>query len=143
VVIDGEGNAQSGAFVVNIHGQGAECGDTDLASAVGDAVAEGNNAEAPTRYPDACATAARDHTLRWVAPAAGTWRIDTIGSDFDTVLWVLDATCSGDARACNDDAMDLQSAIEVQLEADEEIRIVVAGFRGRNGAWRLNIQPVE
>ena len=41
--------------------------------------------------------------------------------------------------ACNDDHFGLQSQLAVELEADQEVRIVVAGFRGRNGSYRLNI----
>lgn len=139
VVVDGEGEAASGPFVVNIHGQRGACGDADLHSAVGDAVAQGNNAAAPTRFDDACATAARDHTLHWTAPEAGVWRFDTLGSAVDTVLWVLAPTCEGPARACNDDADGLQSALELALEAGERVTVVVAGFRGRAGDWQLNI----
>ena len=141
VVVDGEGAAPSGPFVVNIHGQQTECGDVDLQGAVGEAVALGNNDAAPTRYPDACAQAARDHTLRWTAPEAGVWRIDTAGSSFDTVLWVLSPTCDGAARACNDDTGGLQSAIEIELAQGEQITLVVGGFRGRSGDWQLNIAP--
>lgn len=141
VVVDGEGDASGGPFVVNIHGQRAACGDDDLQSAVGDAVALGNNADAPTRFDDACTTAARDHTLRWTAPTAGTWRFDTAGSTFDTVVWVLPPACDGPARACNDDDGGLQSGLEIELAEGEQVTVVIAGFRGRTGDWQLNITP--
>ena len=44
---------------------------------------------------------APDITFFYVAPRAGTYTIDTIGSNFDTVLSVRDA--GGAEVACNDD----------------------------------------
>jgi hypothetical protein len=41
----------------------------------------------------------RDVSLQWTAPAAGTWRFDTAGSDFDTVLHVRTARAGRRARA--------------------------------------------
>lgn len=143
VVVDGEGVTPEGAFVLNIWGLGAECGDADLGSAVGPGVAEGDNDAAPTRYAADCATTARDRTLRWQAPAAGRWRFDTAGSEHDTVLWILGATCLGPALACNDDAGGLQSQVEVELVAGQAIIVAVAGFRGRAGHWVLNITRVD
>src|SRR5438874_11044543 len=43
---------------------------------------------------------APDVTFRWTAPGTGTFQIDTHDSDFDTVLWVLDGTCTGSELAC-------------------------------------------
>ena len=72
------------------------------------------------------------------APDAGQYVLDTSGSDFDTMLGVLDAGC-GEVLACNDDDFGLQSRLEVALDAGQEVRIVVAGFRGRSGDYRLDI----
>src|SRR5207302_907476 len=46
---------------------------------------------------------APDVAFQWTAPGTGTFQIDTHGSDFDTILWVLDGTCTGRELACNDD----------------------------------------
>lgn len=130
VVIDG---ADAGNAPLAIHRRADACeGDADLEAQV-----EGDNAESPTRLELPCAGSGRDHVYRFVAPAAGTWRFDTAGSDFDTVLAVLTADCS-DALACNDDAIGLQSQLEVDLDADQPVRVVVSGFRGRNGHFVLN-----
>ena len=137
IVVDG---ADSGQAPLAIHARADACaGEGDLEQAVGDAVAEGENREAPTRLQLPCAEGAgRDVVYRWRTPEAGEYVFDTQGSDFDTMLGVLDASCNA-VLACNDDHFGLQSQLAVELEADQEVRIVVAGFRGRNGSYRLNI----
>ena len=42
--------------------------------------------------------------------------------------------------ACNDDADGLQSRLEVDVEAGDELILVVAGFNGNRGEHQLNIQ---
>src|SRR5262249_35638915 len=75
------------------------------------------------------------------APATGLYTIDTLGSQFDTVLYVRANTCSGGELACNDDAGDgsLQSQLEVSLLAGQSIVIVVDGFGTQRGHFNLNI----
>jgi hypothetical protein len=144
-VVDGQAAEASGAFQLNIHGLGAECGDEDLGQQTGPAVATGNNEAAPTRYGAPCAGSARDHSLLWAAPDAGTWRFDSEGSSHDTVLWLLPSGCVGPPLGCSDDAegLGLGSRVEVELVAGQSLVVVVAGFRGRAGDWQLNIARVE
>ena len=80
------------------------------------------------------ALGAPEATWRFVAPAAGTYRFTTVGSDFDTVLYALDG-CLGGSLGCNDDIEtgNLQSAIELQLQADQEIILVVDGYATNAG----------
>ncbi|MGB1275510.1 MAG: hypothetical protein ACPG77_07155, partial [Nannocystaceae bacterium] len=70
----------------------------------------------------------------------GIYLIDTFGSDFDTVLYVLDDNCGGEELACNDDAMGLDSAVQVGLTNGQSIVIAVDGLgEGSSGAYTLNI----
>ena len=65
----------------------------------------------------------------WTAPRAGTFRFDTGGSDIDTVLYVLDGSCSGPELDCNDDAeKTVQSELRVTLRAGQTVVIAVDGF---------------
>lgn len=101
----------------------------------GTTVLGGNHTE-PTpsciqfRTGDAAGSPDRAH--RWRAPMAGIYRIDTIGSDFDTVLYARE-TCATTQFACNDDVPEADPAtnnsqIDVTLATDQEIAIIVDGF---------------
>jgi hypothetical protein len=75
---------------------------------------------------------APDVTFRWTAPGTGTFQIDTHDSDFDTVLWVLDGTCTGSELACNDDDENIDfiptSLLTVDLTAGQQVVIAVSGL---------------
>jgi hypothetical protein len=85
-----------------------------------------------------------DVVHRFTAPEAGTYTIDTAGSDYDTVLAVFDADCSGEELACNDDVAGedpslFTSEVTVSLDAGQTIFIVVDGALNESGAYTLNI----
>ena len=80
---------------------------------------------------------APDYVFEWTAPAAGAYTIDLGGSDYDTVLYVQDAACGGDELACNDDSIGLQSAVNVNLAADQTVVFVVSGYSGDTGNLSL------
>jgi hypothetical protein len=83
---------------------------------------------------------APDVTYQWMAPAAGSYVIDTSGSSYDTVLYVRDGSCSGTELACNDDTGGtLQSQVTVNLAASQTILIVVDGYAGASGSYNLHI----
>lgn len=73
-----------------------------------------------------------------VPVATGTWTFNSFGSNFDTVIYVLDA-CGGSELACNDDSGGLQSEVEVPLEAGESVIVGIGGFDGSEGAWTVTI----
>ncbi|HJL15174.1 MAG TPA: hypothetical protein RMH99_05935 [Sandaracinaceae bacterium LLY-WYZ-13_1] len=75
--------------------------------------------------------------FEWTAPTAGTWVFDTVGSDYDTVLYARSG-CAGAELACDDDTDGLQSEITVDLAAGQTIVLVVDGFGGSDGAFVLN-----
>ena len=84
----------------------------------------------------------RDHVILWTAPAAGTYRFDTVGSGLDTVLALYDPQCL-EELACDDDSGEgFTSVVERRLDQGEQVAVVVGGFRGRNGLWQLNVTPL-
>ena len=84
-----------------------------------------------------------DLEFLWTAPVAGAYQIDLLGSDYDTAIMILDGDCDGEQLACNDDFDDLQSAVLVNLVADQTIVIVVDGYGGASGEFVLNIGTAE
>jgi hypothetical protein len=83
--------------------------------------------------------AAQDETWLWTPTAAGTYTIDTVGSVYDTVLYVLDG-CAGAQLACNDDFVGLQSRLTVSLSAGQTVLIVVDGYSSTSvGSYTLNV----
>ncbi|WP_437534944.1 MXAN_6577-like cysteine-rich protein [Sorangium sp. So ce726] len=82
----------------------------------------------------------------FTAPEAGTYTIDTVGSEYDTVLAVFDGDCYGEEIACSDDVLgeDLHlftSEVTVSLDAGQTIVIVVDGAFEESGLYQLNIHP--
>ncbi len=68
-----------------------------------------------------------DVEYTFTAPADGIYTFDTLGSQLDSVLYVLDGTCGGVELGCNDDGDGLQSALAVPLVADQTVTVVVDG----------------
>jgi hypothetical protein len=92
---------------------------------------EGNTSGSADDYTGSCGSlyATSDTTWRFVAPAAGTYTFDTIGTTWDTVLYVLDgADCAGVELACDDDTVGSQSEVEVVLAEGQEVVVVVDGY---------------
>lgn len=83
-----------------------------------------------------------DRALAFTAPQDGIYRFDTAGSDFDTVLYVLDGSCGGPELACNDDEPDTvggHSALTVPLVAGQDVTAIVEGFLGETGNLELTV----
>lgn len=68
-----------------------------------------------------------DVEYTFTAPADGIYTFDTLGSQLDSVLYVLDGTCGGVELACNDNGDGSQSALAVPLVADQTVTVVVDG----------------
>ncbi|MEZ4321443.1 MAG: hypothetical protein R3F61_28485 [Myxococcota bacterium] len=117
----------------------------DLGSAVGEDVAAlvdgvGNTCGRFDDFDGACAFSyAHDVAFRWVAPADGSYRIDTRGSLFDTVLSVREPCTDLFLIECNDDTFGLRSRVFLDAVAGEEYLIVVDGFGSNCGLYQLNI----
>lgn len=119
------------------------CADHDLGEAAVPVSYSGSNLGQSDANLGSCTEGVNgdEYLVTWTAPDAGTYFIDTIGSDIDTVLYVLDQ-CSGTELACADDISTdvLQSSLSLDLSAGETILIVVDGFNGdASGSFELYI----
>lgn len=131
----------------------ASCPDADLGMMVGVAVRTGTTVGAAVLVQPSCVSGGADVPglrFSWTAPTTGTYAIDALGSTFDTVLAVLDATCGGTELDCNDDnpngSTTLTSRIDLPATAGHVYVIVLTGLDGATGgmegAYTLNItQP--
>ena len=84
----------------------------------------------------------------WTAPSTGTLRLDTLGSNFDTVLAAYTGTNAGAlvAKAQNDDGQsDYTSEVLMPVKAGVTYRWAVSGYGGDTGAVSLNwnLQTVQ
>jgi hypothetical protein len=132
------------------------CVPSDIGSVVGSAVARGTTTgRSPLLDTDGCGvpmggtrggTNAPEAVFRWAAPQAGTFVIDTAGSQFDTLLYVRAGGCQGLELACNDNVstapQNTSSRVSVALAQGESIVIIVDGFGSESGAYQLNINSV-
>lgn len=86
---------------------------------------------------------APERVFVWTVPLSGLYRISTAGSEFDTVLYLFNGSCSADEVACSDDSGAAQtSSIDVEAEIGAEIVIVVDGANGESGSFELHIDPL-
>ncbi len=123
------------------------CADGDLGSAVGAGVISGTTVGAGSDLTSTCGASAASPELAyvWTAPSAGSFRFDTIGSTYDTVLYARNlgpsgVDCGGADLACNDDSSGVQSVINVSVTAGQRLLVVVDGYSsGSTGNFVLNI----
>ncbi|MBI2410979.1 MAG: proprotein convertase P-domain-containing protein [Candidatus Kerfeldbacteria bacterium] len=105
---------------------------TDIGSAIGTTVATGTTVGQVNDTMGSCAgTESEDVAFTWTAPANGEYTLDTIGSTFDTVLYLLDGTTSAAlelTNACNDDAVNSQSSLTKTFTTGQTITIVIDGY---------------
>ena len=83
----------------------------------------------------------------WTAPFTGQVSIDTLGSDFDTILAVYygNSLSSLSEVASNDDISDTEYSSKVIFNVTNGItyRIVVAGYNGACGGFYLSINKMQ
>ena len=76
-----------------------------------------------------------------IAPAAGHYLFETDGSAADTVLYVLDDSCSGAELACDDDTGDQDAQVVVELAAGQAAVVVVELRAGSPpGDYQLRVE---
>jgi hypothetical protein len=93
----------------------------------------------PGEVAGSCGGGGNELYLQWTAPVAGSYVFDTIGSSFDTVLHVRDASCF-DELACDDDGVGSQSQVELELDAGQTIVLVLDAFGIEDGgSYELHI----
>jgi hypothetical protein len=92
----------------------------------------------------------------WTPTSTGLATFETCGgtTNYDTVLYLLNGTCSGSAQgACNDDTVDCPAAdglpnstrhgsrVTQQVTAGTTYYVVVDGWGGRRGNYSLKVVP--
>jgi hypothetical protein len=100
------------------------------------------NASLQTAEPTPAENATGSAWFEWTSPVTDTIRIDTYGSDFDTMLAVWTGTRHANLVlvADNDDSESLaQSRVWINAVQGTTYRIAVYGFSGASGAITLNI----
>ncbi len=128
------------------------CRVLELGSALGTSVATGTTEGLPSLQDTVgCGTsetspragsAAGELVYRWTAPATGTYRFSTLGSRFNTLLYVREGSCTGAELACTDDGgagSVWAEAIALDLTAGQVVFVVVDGAGGAAGSTVLSI----
>jgi uncharacterized protein (TIGR03437 family) len=107
----------------------------------------GGASSSPSDPVHSCTSKADSRTVwyRYTVTFNGTLRIDTFGSNYDTVLAVYDSTALATGElACNDDAdeFDTTSALTVTVTNGQVLLIEVAGYGSSStgGRMLLNIK---
>lgn len=86
-----------------------------------------------------------DFVLVFIAPSAGTYTFDAIGSTYDTVL-SLHQSCDGVELACSDDFTGNPtcgccscSQASATLADGEQIIVAISGYNGGSGSFVVNV----
>jgi glucose/arabinose dehydrogenase len=153
IVVDGY-NGAAGDFTLRVTAPGAPLGDcadpwvVPPAGGVFTGTTAGAGFQAGTCGKSA---AAPEQVFRWTPEASGTATIETCGAEtsYDSVLYLRDGACDPDAQVtCNDDAIGCDtgephpshgSRITTTVTAGETYFVVVDGFDGRAGDFRLTV----
>ena len=152
IAVDGKSASDLGQFHIDVEGPPTN----DLfanAFDIGSTVAtndSGNNARAGFEPGEpAIAGDAAEHStwLRWTAPQSGPVRIDTCGSDFDTLLAVYTGTTLGTLTevASNDDDSSLpacdadDSVVTFTATEGTTYRFAIDGKAGASGFYSLSL----
>jgi hypothetical protein len=104
---------------------------------------DGDNWRETNSYDPTCGPAGgKDGVMPWYTTKTGYWTFDTYGSNYDTVLWVMDAGTFGSTNeiACNNDAGGgQQSEVTIYAVKDEVFMIGV----DTNGTFDITGTDVE
>ena len=105
----------------------------------------GSNAGHPDQFTHACVAggSAPDAVWLWTAPFDGLFEFNTAGSNFDTVMTVIEGLCGGTSLGCNDDDVGLSSKVTAKLAGGAQVTIAVEGLGGAVGDVQLNIVSAD
>lgn len=79
----------------------------------------------------------------WTAPFSGRFLVETSGSNFDTLLSVVDGVCFGPELGCDDDGGgNATSRLEVDLFAGQTVTFIVDSFQQNSGDVLLTVTEV-
>ncbi|MEC8278297.1 MAG: hypothetical protein VX026_11300, partial [Myxococcota bacterium] len=121
--------------------------DNDLLSTTGVGIASGTNFGGGDDFQPGCSPGigGEDVVYQWTSPGTGTYTFSSAGSDYDTVLFILES-CVGDELACNDDVdfvnADYTSQVDVFVPQGDTITIVIDAYEvTESGNYLLDIVP--
>ena len=118
---------------------GYPCVEEDLGSALGMAIAGGSTVGEDEDLDQSCGGGgAVDRVVMWTAPADGMYTIETVGSDYDTVL-SLYFSCDGPELLCDDDSVGTASQLTGALTAGQRVILAVSGDSGATGNWVVSV----
>ena len=119
------------------------CVDVDLGSEVPLSIGQ-STIDQPNEMTGSCGgDRAPEVTFLWTAPADGIYVFNTLGSDYDTLIYATVGACSGDELDCNDDAPgSVSSVMTIQAEAGAQIVLTVDGFGSNSGDFRLQVDEI-
>ncbi len=152
VIVDGREGGESGDYTLTLEtcsygtvatGNGA-CTDAIAITAdgtfSGDNTGLGNDIEPSTCASGSIGRAGQDVWFSFTLTGSTAVHLDTVCSEFDTVLYVLQGACDGTEVACDDDSgIGYASSIDVTLDAGTYY-VVVDGYYGySDGQYVLNI----
>ena len=141
VIVDGWAG-QSGPYTLNVN---PACPDADLGNAPGMITVNDTTANRFNRLSGSCGGfGAPEIAYRFVPMQTRDYLIDTTGSLFDTVLYVLQGDQCGNMELdCNDNGFaGVTSQLIVPMVAGQPVVIVVDGAGGNSGNFTLNITPL-
>jgi hypothetical protein len=118
--------------------------DLQVIEVAGDHTYPGSSVGAPDLFDSSCVVpGAPEVAFTFVAPAAMTVCIDTVGSNYDTILDVEPESCGAQRAVCNDDLPGgvLQSSVRLDLLAGVRYNVRVEGFQGASGDYVLHVGP--
>jgi hypothetical protein len=118
------------------------CTSTNLGS-TSPQTTSGSTSALPNNFSGSCGgSSAPEKIYSFTAPSTGQYTIDTIGSSYDTLIYVRTGSCGGSELACDDDAGgNLTSLVTVSLTIGQVVYIFVDGYSTNSGSFQLHIGP--
>jgi hypothetical protein len=142
VVVDGF-SVFGGAVRVTAREASLECPNGSLGPVPGEV--SDNTAVANNEFTGSCGGAtSNDQAYLFTAPTDGLYTFDTLASDYNTVLYLLDGSCGGPELACNDNVSGgVTSGLSLQLDEGQTVTAVVDGQFGGFGTFELHVGQLD
>jgi hypothetical protein len=137
IVVDSFDLGQTSSSVLSIYPYTPSCPDEDLGTDPG--VFNGTLTSINQAHQEGCPPAVGNLEFNWTAPEDRIYTFSSSGSDFDTVIYVLDG-CGGTEITCNDDTSgSYQSLVTFSASAGETYVLGIGGFDGDQGSYVFKI----
>lgn len=108
---------------------GCECTSGALGAETGEGLLRGSSSSWTHDTTGSCGGAGSDTAVGWTFPEDGCFQVDSLASDYDTVMYALDS-CGGQELDCNDDVDEgyTQSALHLRGHAGDDAILVIDAF---------------